>query len=248
MNNIGHNNPPSAEEIFAERISDNHSALLEEANKLANAKAKPCDSDDYAERLTNYIKRINTVVKALEAVRVDEKEPVLRQGKIIDAFFKNITNKLDQSKRDAQKPLTAWMQKKAEEEQRLRREAAEQMRRDAEAKAADAARLEAENKVEQAEEAQAIAERIEAHAINVEASAESVGAQMVQVKSDKGGSASLRTRWIGEIYTFENLDLEKLRPYLKPEHLQMALNAFVAAGGRDLTGANIKQISEATVR
>lgn len=248
MQAIGHNNPPSDEELFAQRMAEGHTQLLEEADRLARAKAKPCDSDDYAERLTNYIKRINVTVTSLEKLRVNEKAPILKQGKVIDGYFKTITDTLEQRKREANKPLSDWLRHKAEEEQRLRREAAEKIRKDAEEKAAEAARLAAESKQEEAVAAQQSAERIEAHAINMHASAETLTADMAQIKSDKGGSASLRTRWVGTITARAELDLEQLRPHLKLEHLQSALNAFVAAGGRDIAGAKIEQISESVVR
>ena len=60
--------------------------------------------------------------------------------------------------------------------------------------------------------------------------------------------SSLRTRWVGELDNKAELDLEALRPYLGVDLLQKAINAFVAAGGRELKGANIFEKSEAVVR
>lgn len=245
---IGANNPPSDEELFAQRIAEHHTGLLEEAEKLAKAKAKPCESDEYAERLTNYIKRIAVTLKALENVRIQEKEPVIKQGKVIDNYFKRIATALEDAKRGAQRPLTDWLQKKAEEEQRIRREAAEQARRDAEEKARQAALLEAKGQDEAAARATESSQRIEAQADKLEASAFNSGAAIAQVVSDKGGSASLRTRWVGEITSRETLDLHELRYLLTDEALQRAVNAYVAKGGRELRGAKIYQTSEATVR
>ena len=61
-------------------------------------------------------------------------------------------------------------------------------------------------------------------------------------------SASVRSRWVGEIEDKSKLDLEALRPFLSDDALQKALNAYVAFGNRAMTGARIYEDFKAIVR
>lgn len=247
---IGHNNPPAdtPEEEFRRRMAEEHEELIAEAEKLAKAKAKPCEDDAYAERLTNYIKRINTTMKALEKVKKDEKAPIQQRAAIIDTYFRNIVTALDTAKAKAQKPLNDFLNKKAAEEQRKRLEAAEQLRRESEAQEAAAAALRGAGRTDEAEKAEKAADKIERHADHLSAQAETKTAAVAQVRSSAGGSASLRTRIVGRIVDIKTLDLEALRPYIEVGALNKAIDRFIAVGGRELKGAVIEQTSEAVVR
>ena len=245
---MGHNRPPSDEEIFAARMMEQHAELIKEAEDFGRKRAKECDSQEYAERLTNFIKKVNLIAGKLEKLRVTEKEPHLRAGKVIDGYFKKLASALDAARMGAQQPLNKWLRHCAEEEARLRREAAEQIRREEEEKQRLAMRLEDQGEPEAAQHVQEQADKMGAYADKLEASAAAPTAQLAQVKTDTGASASLRTRWVGEVTSRADLDLNALRFHLPAAALQTAINAFIAAGGRELKGAKIFQTSEATVR
>ena len=248
MQAIGHNKPPSDDEIFAARMLEQHGDLIKEAEDFARKRAKDCDSQEYAERLTNFIKKVSVIGGKLEKLRVAEKEPHLEAGKVVDRFFKRLTLALEQARRGAQEPLNKWLRQCAEEEARLRREAAEQIRREEEEKARLAMKLEDQGEPEAAQHVQEQADKMGIYADKLEASAAAPTAQLAQVKTETGASASLRTRWVGEVTSRAELDLNALRFHLPAAALQTAINAFIAAGGRELKGAKIHQVSEAAVR
>ena len=86
--------------------------------------------------------------------------------------------------------------------------------------------------------------KTEAKAIKLE---NATTAELSTVRGTQAVSG-LRTRWVAEITDKQKLDLEKLRPYLRLEHLQTALNGYMAAGGREITGAVIEERSTISVR
>ena len=71
---------------------------------------------------------------------------------------------------------------------------------------------------------------------------------MAKTRGTTGAVSNLRTVWVGEMADIVMLDLEVLRYHISPEALQKAVNSFVKAGGRKLTGAKIYEKSETVVR
>lgn len=247
---LKHNNPPSDAEILQNRLRDENAQSLQHAKQLIDAAERmpEIDSDDSAKKASDYIKQVMARRKALESARVNEKEPFLSLGRVVDGFFKSVTDQLDIAQSKAKRPLDAYLKAKEDENRRRIAKEAEDKRIAAEAQAAAAQALEAANRPQEAEAMMQRAATSESAAFKLEGKADAKPAEMARTRSDTGSVATLRTRTVGEITDIAQLDLETLRHHISPDALQKALNSFVSAGGRELRGAVIKEISEAVVR
>lgn len=250
-NPIGHNNPPTDAEILKTTLADKHSKLFSRANDLISAAdripATIADADT-AGKISDYIKQLTGSKKNLEAERVNEKEPYLTLGRVVDGYFKQTTDALDGAAMKAKRPLDSWLKLKAEEERRARVEEARLLREKQEQEERDAKMLqdaklkpEADKMLDQA----IITEQV---AIKAEAAVQAKPAELAHSRGTSGALASLRTRWVGELVDVGAIDLEKLRHHLNPDALQKAINSYVSAGGRELSGVNIYEKSETVVR
>lgn len=249
MNNpIGHNNPPDEMQILKDKLVERNREAIETARGLvekADAYTGEITNDQEAGVVSDYIKEINTSRKRMDDTRTVEKKPFLDSGRTVDGFFNAEIQSLDVAKAKANKPLTDWLQKKAAEERRKQEDAARLLREEAERKAEEARKLEQVGLTEHANVAMAQATKTENKAERLEAVKP---ASLGVARGTGGGVASLRMRWVGEITDRNAIDLETLRPYLAQAAIQVALNAFVAAGGRELKGAKIEEKAAAGVR
>ena len=222
-----------------------------------------CDNDDTAARLTDFIKSITNCKKSLEGKRVDHKEPFLTLERSVDGFFKPMTEALDKGKLKLERTLGAWLQKKAEEERRRRREEEERLRKEAEEKAriaaeAEAERIRREREAQEAAEAQMpklaesnqeaanVAGQEAAKAIDEAVIAEQQAnkaaqdatarpAKLASVHGAYGSRSSLRTKKIARVQDMETVRsmLGILGPHFTADHIQVALNSFMAANWKD---------------
>ncbi|MBB4017341.1 flagellar biosynthesis GTPase FlhF [Chelatococcus caeni] len=244
---IGGNNPPD----LRERLAEDHAQLRHEIEKIAsraNGAPKEVKSDDDLVAVGEIIKDARELTKRVDRARVAEKEPFLQGGRDVDAFFKvfierldNIAKKLGDRATVYQREKAAEARRKAEEEARKLAEEAERQRQIAE-REAERNRPTASAKHE--DKAEDLAER----AAQAEAAAAAKAADLTRVRSDTGTVASARAEWKGEIVSMDAIDLNALRPYLKRDHVQMALNTFVRMGGRKLAGAKIFEDVKASFR
>lgn len=248
---IGDNNPPTDAQIFRERMQEQHPDLLKRADDLVAALERlPSEigDDETAGRVTDYISQLAKCRKAAETTRVAEKEPYLSMGRTVDGYFKAITDKLDNAKTRAQRPLTEHLNRKAEEERKERLRIAEEQRLAAQRAADEAAQLEASKQTEAAEETFTQAQVHEQRAVKMEVAATARPAQLANVRGAEGSGASLRTRWVGKLINRDQLDVARLLPFISDEALQKAINGYVAAGHRELRGVSIVEESTAVVR
>lgn len=240
-----HNNPPTDAEIMHERLRERNAELLEEADNLlleAEALPKEIHDDKEASEINDFIKLVNDTNKKVEAARKNEKQPYLDAGRHVDEFFKQKTDALSAAALAAKKPLTAHLQRKADEEAKWRAAEAERLKKKAEEEAAAAEAM----KPELAEEKLKAVDAAQKQAAELEKSVETGKG----LASSKGllGTGTLRKRWVGEIEDRHALNLALLAPYIPFEALQKALNDFVKNGGRDMPGAKIYQKEEVVVR
>jgi len=242
---IGHNEAPDDYAILKGRLLEEEAALLHRRDELlASAARSPevVDDDETAGKIGDLIKLITACAKSAEARRVTQKEPFLASGRVVDAVFKSsILEPLDRTKRLIQGRLSSFLEQKAasarraaEEQARLEREAAERLAAEAAAAADDA-------KMDEAAAA-------EARALEAEALAEAKPAELSRSRGDYGSVSSLRTTWESELTDRAQLDLEALRPYFAIADLEKSIRAFVKAGGRELRGARIFEMTTAVVR
>ena len=251
LNPIGHNSPPSDAEYLENHLRDVNEPLLNGAQKLIEAADRiptTIEDEETAAKVSDFIKLVNGSKKNLENNRVTEKEPFLKLGRVVDGFFKTVTDSLDKAKARAQKPLDAYLLKKAAEERKRREEEAAALRKKQEEELAAANALEKANKATASDNMLEQAAATEAAAQKAQEAAEAKQSDMAKARGTMGAVASLRTRIVGEVVDMKTIDLEKLRPYMTMEAVQKALNLYVSAGGRELRGANIYEKSETVVR
>ena len=241
---IGHNNPPSDEEILKEKLKENYSELLAKIDTLSTYKAPETVDAESTKDIADFLDRVKGLKKSVEAAHKKEKDSFLKLGKIVDAFKNTNVSRLDEISREAERKQFAYLQAKADAERERIRLAAEAERLKAEALAEQALAHEREGIADTAGEIMQAAiehdklsNRIDNY---LDAAKDSKFAKTI---SASGAVSGLRTAWAGDIIDLHVIDLQKLRPYLKEEHIQMAINAFVKDGGRELSGVKIYQKS-----
>lgn len=251
---IGHNNPPPEitldPVVIVKQLKEKHDPLLKKAESLIEADKRilpKCESEEYATKLTNFIKQANEVGRLLDKNRLEENKPYKAAGKTVDELFNGVDKLLDGIKTKAQRLLTGWLQQKAAQEQESRRLAAAELHRESLAQAEAARALQEAGRRHEAAEVMQGAERIADNAEHMANTATMKTAVVAQVRGATA-NASLRTKVVGEIINKAELDLEALRSYITMDGLQRAIDLFIAAGNRELKGAKIYEKSTAAVR
>lgn len=253
----GHNRPPpdllTGEELRA-KLVEAHAALAARRDELlaAGNRVPDIDSEDVARKVSDFIGQIAAASKAADGARVAEKEPYLSGGRVVDGFFKGITDPLETLKKNVERKLRDYLREK---------EAAERREREREAREARERELEARRKAEEAAQAardqatldaaiaqEKAAEAAAADAEKAQQAAEVKPAELSRTRGEFGAVASLRTFWTFKDLNREALDLEALRHHLPTEGLAQAIRSFIKAGGRELKGVEIYEDSQAVVR
>lgn len=142
---IGHNRPPDPLTDMLDGLRETHGDLMARGDELVGMKDRlpaSCDDGDTAEKLANAIKQCTAFTKNSDAARVSAKEPHLAAGRVVDGFFKKLSDPVDAVKQTMGGLLTAYQRKVADEERRRREEEARQ----AAARAAEEARIAREEK------------------------------------------------------------------------------------------------------
>lgn len=144
---------------------------------------------------------------------------------------------------------------RADEEQRRKTEAQAQAAAERERQAAaktevGLAKGELADASRDAKTAVSMAKHAEGDANKATRAAHAKVSELSGARGDYGGQSSLSTRWVGDIVDRDKLDKNALWPFLTDEHLQIAVNAYVAVhkGTRPLKGANIYEDSTTVVR
>lgn len=151
-----HNNPPEIEVIITDGLKNNYKdeLYLFESNLQKESELPPAiTNDDEAGKYSDYIKKLTSTEKNLDAIRKTEKEEYSSKANIVHAFFKKKIDQLSEVKIRVGEPLAAYLKKKEDEKRRI----AEEKAREA---AEEAARVlkEAQERERIAKEAQAAAE------------------------------------------------------------------------------------------
>jgi len=247
---IGHNNPPEPMEALKIDLKARHQPILDDARQLvqkAKDDLKPITDDETCGVFSDLVKDITASINKIESARTAEKEPFLAGGRAVDGFFKIVTDSLDKTKRSVNGVITTYLHEKAAQERRRLAAEAEEKRKLSETQLQTAVAMEDVGMTKQADNNFVKAESSMQQAQKLETASQ---AKPAALSSTRGSSslAGLRTRWVGTITDINALDLEKLRPFLSLELMAKALNAYVAAGNRELAGARIFEESTATVR
>lgn len=253
---LKHNRPPSDAEILHDKLKQENERLIARRDELLAAVDRvpaEIDSDELAGRIADQIKQLTAAYKATDIARVSAKEPHLEAGRVVDGFFKAITEPLYSAKQKVEARLTVWQRKKAEEERR-RREAEERARREEaerqarEAAAAAKAAVTGAGSVDAAVTSDALARQAEADAEAARKSAAAKPAELSRQRGDYGAVASLRTFWDFKDLDRDTFDLETVRQHIPLDALEKAVRSYIKAGGRVLKGVTIFENTSTVVR
>jgi hypothetical protein len=249
---IGHNlGAVPTPEAIAEYLADAYQADTQRADDLLEAFTRvPAEisNDEMNKRAADFSKKISAHIKVLESDHKGEKQPYLDGGRAVDGFFKTKADSLTVIKKEVEKRQTVFANKKAAEERRRREDEARFAREAAEREAQAALERAAALPADAADAVLEDAIAAQDQADDLAEAALATPAELSRTRTDLGVVSSLRTTWKGEIRSRDDLDLDKLRPYIPLDALERAVNAFVKAGGRDLKGAAIFEDSKVVNR
>lgn len=247
---IGHNQPPTDDEILKETLATKAKKITERMTALLAAVDRIPETltEEQSVAVTDTIKMVQTCHAAAEDMREVEKKPYFQAGKTVDAFFSDIKAKLEAAKIKANKPLTAYHKAIADAETARRVAAEKEKKRLADEALAASLKLQEQNKPEEAAKELNKAVRADDDAAMYGAAAK-VTTGLSQTKGYTGSSSSLRTTTVVEVSDRSVLDVVALLPYIALPALQTAANAWVKANpDKQLKGLTISTKTEAVVR
>lgn len=183
---LGHNNGPDIGEIIAEQMSERYQGeinLLESLLQRSEEMPSEIKDDETAGKVSDYLKRLASQNKSLDAIRKSEKEEWSAKANAVHAFFKKKMDKIVEVKSRVEEPLNKYLQAKEDEKRRIAAEKAEEERRKAEEARIEAERIAAEAR-RKLEEAEAEQRRIDEENEKKKAEAEAE-AKRIQEEADK---------------------------------------------------------------
>jgi hypothetical protein len=247
---IGHNRPP--ETTLTDRLREAHTATLNELEiiaELANGAPKEITTDQQAADIVQIAADAGDFRRKLDDTRKKEKDPFLNAGREVDNFFREPLERADRIDKALMQRVTVYNRAKAEHERRVREESERQAR-----DAAETARRQAEEAAAAGRTEDAMADleaAVHAHdkANEIAQVAPSV-ADTTRIRTEGGVTVSTKTEWAFEITDAAKIDLEALRPFIKPDHIDAAVRAFVKInkGTRQIAGVRIFEDMKATRR
>jgi hypothetical protein len=242
---LAHDLRNSQPPTLREELDERHGRLAERRDELLEAAGRvpaTIDDEEIAGRVQDFIKQIGACTKTAETFRVSEKEPHLESGRVVDGFFRAITDPLAKAKKEIEGRLTLYLRKKAEAERRAREEAERLAREEAERtrRAAEeaATKLTRESDLQSAIEAETTARQAAADAMRATANADAKAAELSRTRGDYGSVGSLRTFWDFRVEDRSAIDLETLRPFIPVDALDKAVRAFINANKPDKSGGD----------
>lgn len=256
----GDNKPP-----LAERLPIDYAAELATVETIAAAATnapKEITTDDEHAALVKIVKDARTIGKTLKSHFEKEKAPHLEAGRTVDTFFKKPRERMDSvvtamEKRikvrldaiaAAEQARIAEEARQAREKERLAREEAERQLREAAATKPGNSDVR-ETRMIEAAASTAVAKAHETEARSLEIAATAKPAELARTRTEEGLS-TLATFIDYEITDIEAVSLVKLRPFIKHEHIEQAIRAFVKTHGeaQTLPGVRIFRNTRANVR
>ena len=248
-------NSPSPAQMLKDDLGLKHAEILDRAKELLEAAQRVPETvtdDETAGKVGDFIKQLTACNKAAEGARVSEKEPHLAASRVVDGFFKAVTDPLDTAKKAIERRLTTFLRAKEEVARKERERIAAEERA-----AAEAARKTAEEAERLAQDptglaaaidAEEVARKAAADAEQARKAAEVKAAELSRSRGEYGSVASLRTFWDFSDLDRAALDLETLRQHIPADALEKAVRSFIKAGGRELRGVRIFENTQASVR
>ena len=245
---IGHNRPP-LKDVLAEQYKF-FADEIEKIAKRADEAPKTIKSDDDLDKVGVVIKDAREMYKRAEAARKEEKEPYLKAGKEVDAFFKVLTDRLESITLSLQKRADEYQREKAAEARRKAEEEARRLREQEEAARRKAEEAAAAGKAALAGRAEARAEIAAEKAVAAEELAQASAAELARFRGASGTLATAKTVQKVRIADWQALNLNDLKPYIDREAVQKAANAWlrVTKGREQIIGLEVYEDVRADFR
>ena len=239
----GHNQPPTELETVQSRLVDKESEVRNAIAALCvNPVPERIDTRTVAGEITQRIKDLGNVKKTAENSYTEVKAPYLQCTQHLDAWKRGLVAEIDALISAAKKPLNDFLDREENAERERQMEQARLERVKADALAAAALKHQAAGITDTAidlmvasQQSEALADRVNANITHARP------ADLAKSRSKYGATASRKMAWVGRIVNLHGVDLDKLRPYLKPEAIQSAVDAFVRNGGRECGGVKISE-------
>lgn len=248
---LGHNNPPTDVDLLDARLKTEYSALFLSSAAMVESMRQimhECANEEDSGTISDLIANSGKKVKELDKTREAEKAPYLALERKVDSTFKTSMDSLNTERHRINAIQTKWLMKKAAEERRRREDEATALREKAAQELEAATQLEQQGMTHIAEKVATEARISEMTANKVESTIADKPASLAKSRGVGGAVSSLRTEWKGVLEKREILDLSALRPYFTDDSLQKAINAYVKAGHKQLTGARIFEDTTAATR
>lgn len=244
---IGGNQPPPLQEVLADRYAD--------LTKKAKAWVKRAEKVDLSPKTMDDVLALQklwtdgqALVRVAEDAHKKEKEPFLRDGKTVDSFFnKDIRDAINAVGNRVKQAALKRQGQLAEEEQAKQKAEAAKLERQAQAESEKAQRAEDRGDIKQADiyDGRAASAASDAAAAQAAANADLRDASRQTI----GGISSAvgkETVCIG--VNKAEIDLEALRPFLKPDDLVEAVNKLIKAGNPPPKGAITEEQYKGSIR
>lgn len=249
-----HNNPPSDLELLVQRLAESNKELLDRRDALVAAIARipeVCEDEETSQKLTTYGVQLKSCNDALEAQRKLAKAPYDDQANAVQGFFRNKMQDLELGVVKLKALIKGYNNKKdekarkeEEEKRQAELEAARKQREEADRLAQEAAMLDRAGLTESAEKTLQQAANVESQAIKIEQAAPvPVAPQSGMIRGSMGGTSSRSFKWKAEVTNMTEVDYEMLRPYMDPDAVLKATNAYMKIAVKQLKdGEEPKQI------
>lgn len=244
---------PVSEQIFgsnkaplAEVLKNDFADLAVEVEALVavlKAGPKVVKSTDHFSSIGALSNAASTLIARLEAVRKAETDPMFRAQKDIKAHFDLMADAiglaltpLTRAANDYTRAELVRLQQERDEKARKLREQEKALRVKAEGEGATAATA--------AGKAEALSVRAE------ELETALKPGDVLSTCISGGGTASASSKWTYEITDYDSIDLEKLRPFLSREAVEVALRSVVRIqkGNTSITGVRVFETVQANFK
>lgn len=221
----GHNKPPLSE-LLAETYREVEQAI-DALMKRSEGGPSKIDSDEDLDKVHKLVTDARDLLKKAEGFRAMEKEPFIRDGRIVDQFFSVLKDRAERVQKKFQKIGDEHAQRLAREARQKAEDEARRANEEAERQARLAREAEESRRLTSASVHDARSDLAAEKAFQAQAVAEQSSADLVRARTASGGLSSARETWDFTISDVTKIPLDQIRPFLKPEHIEQAVRAFV---------------------
>lgn len=247
----GHNNPPPLKEILSENYR-HFTDEIEDVAGRATAAPKTVRNANDLDAIGVVVKDAKAMVRRVRAARTEEKEPFLKGGREVDAFFGHMSDRLDHIVVVLEERASEYQRQKAAEERRKRDEEARKLREKEEAARRKAEEAAAAGRERTADKAELKADTLAEKAERAEREAEAKAADLTRTRGASGTLASAKTTTKIRIVDLGAAQraMGPLGPYVSSEAIQKAGNAWLKfnAGQPAPEGLEVYEDVKATFR